>query len=370
MQDVTILPPMPIPESVPVPMPALPAPASARSVSIPEGPPEAAALAMLASIDPTLETTTRARIDAIRAELEGLVEEARLTALPLGRFVARAAKLVKLRQILEQRLGVLAGILPAAVPPSVEVADLICSVRRWRPSHELRGERARLVKEVSGDLRAVEQDVQSLAGAVRSGAKLSLAQLPLRGDGSHDPADPSQSGLRDGSDEALRRLTAVLTTRQDLRGRLARLDGQGDGGRSEAVREVLNAAGGIDALAGLLAPSQPAPPAVHLRQMHRELASVNGKLGALDPDSQAAARLAGQRDALASRAAELEAVVITERDRSARVLLDDALGGGLAAIGRLELAVRSIRPELGDALASIRGDRDVLVAVVAEMMAS
>lgn len=341
-----VAPAGPVPTAVPSPVP----------MAIPDDlEPAAAALALLQACRPDAAAVLSARIEAIAAELERLIEAARLnTAEPLARFLATVGRLVKLRQTLQARAGQPAGRSPAA-----EVLDLVRSVRRWRPATELRSERARVIDGIRAELAEVEQGLSAECSSFASGNKLSIG-----GEGLHHRT----TGLVHEHDEFLRRAEELLKARATLRGRMAALDGTGDGGRAAMVRSEIDRTGGVDALVDALAPTMTVQAAADLALVRRAAADLTRQLSQIDPETKNAAAMTERRQGLDSRATELEGLVKKQQAASAAGIVAAALTGKLAAVMALETACASIRPALAEACVSVRAGETDLVATIAEMI--
>jgi hypothetical protein len=103
-EPTTIDPTAAVGPAGPVPQanPAVPTPA----IPIPDGPPGEAALALLQAVRPDAPSVLSARIEAIEAGLDGLVEAARLdVAMPLTRYIAAVGPKVRLGATLRSRAG-------------------------------------------------------------------------------------------------------------------------------------------------------------------------------------------------------------------------------------------------------------------------
>jgi hypothetical protein len=326
-------------------------------VPIPEGDPSTAALALLASVRPDAPAVLRSRIQSIDGELDGHVEAARTNErMSLANYVSLVSRRVILRSTLRARAGEAVGRTVEG-----EVLDLVKAVRRWRTGDGLKAERARIVGQIRAELRTAEESLQALAASFARGAELTIGA-----GGEHHRT----TGLTHQHDEFLRRAEALLSSRETLRARLARLDGLGDAGRADQARAAVEAAGGVDDLVEVLAPSMPSADSAEVPKLKRDVDGLASQLGRIDPDSRLAAELAARLATLEARREELASLAAKQRTAAAGSLVASALAGGLPAIQALESAVRTVRPELAEQLARLRGEEAELLATVAEMIGS
>jgi hypothetical protein len=267
---------------------------------------------------------------------------------------------VRLRRSLEDRAGQSSPGTAAG-----ELLALVRSVRRWRPGGELKAERTRLVGRLRGELEGVEARLRQLPGGLAAGGELAISPGPDGDAGHHHRV----THLVHQHDEFLRRAAAMLTERAGLLARLARLDADGDAGRSAAVRAAIESAGGEGVLAEALAPTMPSAAVDALAAVRRDVAGLTSRIDSLDPETRAHAELVARRQAAESRAEGLARDATRQRAAAAGSLVSAALAGGLAAIGALEAAVAGIHPELAEALGRLRGDDAALEAVVEELIA-
>lgn len=341
------------PPSAPTPI-ILPDPTPAGPTAIPDGDPAAAALALLHAARPDASRILAGRIDRVEAELADQVEAARLDGrIALREFLEHAGRRLKLRAALLSRAGT-----PSADPPAVAVLALARSVRRWRPAEELRAERSRIIPRLRAELDRIEGSIRYLCSQAAAGSDLSPP-----------PGEHHRTGLAHSHDGFLQRCEALLKSRQTIRDRLARLDGQGDAGRAAAVRLALESAGGVDAVAEALAPSMASPAADELARVRRDIEGLFRQIAGTDPETRLAAELSARKATAEARADELRAPIARQRAEAAGALVAGALTGRLESIAALEATAREARPELAAALGGLRGDDAELAAVVEELIA-
>ncbi len=318
----------------------------------------AAALTILATLNPSAAAELRARVGSIEGELADLVEQARLTTgMPHADFIDRSARGFKLRAVLEARLGLLD---PSATTsrPSIEaqVYTHATSIKRWARGTELRTEGAKRAETLRTARDAVAADIQLLADMFVSGGRLIVDR------------ENQQRGLATNADEFLFRLERLLTKHRSLSDRIARLDPRGNAGRSQGVAAALESAGGIDAVHELLMHSMAAPAEASVDATTRALSKLDDQLGRVDPESRKAGSLATSREALAATLEGAKATAAIQRAAAARTLIEAATTGKQDAVAALEGAVRPFHAGLADDLVLVRGNVDALVAAVGELI--
>jgi hypothetical protein len=311
---------------------------------------------------------------AIDATLADLVEAARLDeprggrpGMTLADFITHVGRNVKLRHALVARQAFHSGAAMPARSPAADVLDLARSVRRWAGAEEFRGERARALGRIRAELDRVEAGLASLCRDARAGSDMVISR-PAPVDGVYPPDDPHRTGLTHIHDEFLRRSYKLLTQREALSARLARLDATGDAGRGAAVRDAIERAGGTLDLVEVLAPSMPCHAADELARVRAAAESVTRQLTQIDPATRKAAGLIDRRGELDAQALALEGTAGRQRTSAAAVLVAGALCGGLAAVQALETAARADLPELAATLNRVRAGDAELEVVVAEMI--
>ena len=334
--------------------------------TIPDGVPAAVALAMLASVCPSARTELAGRVAAVQADVDGLVEQARLdTSITLARFLDAVGRKLRLKATLLARLRALDPSMPAAddTPTALRVCQTVRSIRRWRSGSELRAERPRMIAQVvglapggsplPGQLADVERSLQSLMWTPPGSMVIPANQ------GHH------RAGLVHQHDEWLRRAEALLERRQTLRTQLDRLDPTGDAGRSAMVKEAIDAAGGPSIVAESI--RHATREAAELGKAKRAVDAIVGGLAGIDPETERAALLnadlvkAKERLTAAAEASELA------KARTAGAIVERALSGTLAGIAELQ-SYLSADAELAKALDAIRASDTDLVAVVEALM--
>jgi hypothetical protein len=347
---------LPTAVSAPTPL-AIPTAADPPPDPIPdvETDPAAAALALLHSIDPSLDDRTRARIAGVLSELADLTERARLqTSMPLAEFLAHAGRLTRLKQILEGRLA----DAPRRPDVATQVYNLLVAVRRWKPRSELRAERPRILDGLDSELAAIDPQIDALAGAVTSGSTLVVDVN----------TEQYKAGLTGQDDEFIRRATPLLAKRQDLSERIRRLDQIGDAGRAFLVADALEAAGGPAAVAAAIAATMPAESASAAAKAKATAERLQSQLSAIDPETRKAAELKESLQDVQGRVQTLQDAVREEQGAAAEQLVRDALTGRLAAVAQLRSAAAGVLPGLAESCDSVLASPPELVATLREMI--
>jgi hypothetical protein len=335
----------------PVPQPG---PTGPVPIAIPtDGDPADVAKQLLEAAIPSAPAVLAARIEAIGRQIEDSIEQYRLSPkLGFAEFLPHAINRVKLRRALQARAGT-----PTDGSAASEVLAIVTSVRRWRPAEEFRRERARRLEAIRLELDRVEGRIRHTLDSARAGSGFAVS----------DP-EAAGSGFNHDHDEVLRRLQKALESRKAVRDRLARLDSHGDGGRSQAVRQAIDSAGGIDALVGALAPRMHGMPAESaLEKLRLDMDGIAGQLEVIDPETRLATELTARLAGLDAQIPGLQSAIKQQKGEAAGALVSAAIGGTLSGIQSLESAV-PFRPELAAALNAIRASDDDLVNVVAELI--
>lgn len=336
--------PIMAPPVIPVPAPATPL---ATAVDVPDGDPETVALALLWRLNPFARRDAEARIELHTADVEQLVESARLGRAELGAFIVRAAHFLAIQDVLAARLG---RETAADIPARIHA--LLGSVRRWADGEDLRREWTRRAALARQELASIVNDIQVLAGQAT-------------GNWHSDPNTVEHMrGLHRPADVWLRRMAALIRRRQDVTARLAAL-GEDVAARARAVTTAVIAAGRLD-VAAAVAPAMRVFDRATIVRERRE--AMERELATIDPDSQRAAAL---RDTIADTDDQMErAVQANEADRLAEAssLIGLACTGDMTAIAELERYCRRQYTDLADALASTRGGPAQLVATIAEVI--
>jgi hypothetical protein len=202
-------------------------------------------------------------------------------------FAKRAARLIKLRGSLQDRLWRLQGLSGASdrPPVEVEIRRLVKTVKRWGDGRELSQEGADIIGRVHLSLDAVDGEVQGIIASYRQGA------------GFQPDWAAAQAGMSSRDDEFLRRSKSVCAPGRRPPGPSRPW---GNVQRASHVADVVAAAGGPEALREQLKPAVPADTR-KLTEAEREIKSLSQQLTEVDPESQRAEALVERRGELQAR---------------------------------------------------------------------
>lgn len=320
------------------------------------------AVDLLKSLNPTAADETRGRLAALDASLDDLIEDARVqTTMSMWTFLERATKAVRLRLYLRRRLYQFAPDEGEGVPAyAIEamVWSLIKSVRRWADGRVLRTEQWRVLGTVRAQLAKVQAELNLLTLAYRGGQQFAgIRHLP-----------DFQFGLGTRDDELIRRAEPLLESRRSLEARIARLDALGNGGRSEAVYDVIDGLGGVEALRDRLTPSMGSGAAARHAATRVDIARAEAELAEIDPDTRKHALKQSQIERLRARADAFFRQIEGERSASADQLVLGATSGHCDLVAALASALRPTDSEAADRLEAIITRDDELAATVAELL--
>jgi hypothetical protein len=334
--------PMPAPEPVPEP------------VEIPDGEPAAAALQLLATVDPAAADLVRARLERVEQDLAELLERTRLRRSDFLGFCREAIPRLRLRPVLEARLaGLTGGPAPQRPDVAAELYALATSIRHFADRNDLRRHWHIRAAQARAELAAVERDLQSAAATVRH-VRSSDPNTARHMAGRNTPQDVWVDQVED-----------LIGRRRSIRARLVAL-GEDLEARGSAVRAAVEAAG-RPAVVAAIAPGMPVPERAD--DVRARLLAVAAELGRTDPDTRRAAELTAEQGRLESAIGEAAGRTDADRRAAAEDLVDRAGRGDIDGIEDLERRVIGRFPELAHALCEARGNDAQLVATLAEIVA-
>jgi hypothetical protein len=328
-------------EAGPTPPPAPPLTPGAAAMT---------AMELLATVRPDWREETLRRIAAVESQVLDAVETARLSLdLKLTDFIRNVGRLIRLRRILEARLG---GVSSTGM--SVELGDVIRIVKRWESGSELRTERDRLTTAARSALAGVNANVQDLMNSLSAGHHLGIT-------------GGSQTGETHEHDEFLRRAEALLTQRGALEAKIARLDPSGDHSRGELVTAAI-AKAGVEGVLAALAAVAPAASTAALEKCLAHGGDLARTILAVDPATRRAAALGDEKAAQLATLARLQAACARERLAAGQAILDGGKTGRLRPVLALAKALKPVSPPLSVEIAEIAGRGMELASVISVLL--
>ena len=295
-----------------------------------------------------------ARVSELETSLRALHEEFRHGGPP-EEFARKAGRLIRLRNRAEaMRAAVDPDFTPADRPAVAgEVLGLLgtARLRADEATAWIRTTRPAMISRLKAELEEFDGQAKELAD----------------GYGARDftvGTEHLQTGESTQLDEHLRRLASIFGRRAVLAARLELLVGGQD--YVAAVAAAVDAAGGLEAVTATVADrlaAEMAGPDVQAAEARiRNLAS---RLASIDPDSELAAQLAGEKAAADDELVAARARVGRRAAASAAALVADVLAGDGGRARELE---RIAPKALAAALVAARAGGDQLEATVAAVL--
>jgi hypothetical protein len=325
-------PSRPDPIAVPIPPP--------KPMAIPAtGAPGCIAAAIAGRILPTAAAVEE-RLERLERDLGQAVEHAlvdpRHPTQGLQRFAKRVAQIIREREQIAGSIGDVAML----------TTSVIRSIARWRDGDALARERQARILAARRELAEVERVLQGL-----------IAFPPWTHDALH-----REQLLRE-------RMSQQIERKRSVEARLKRLDSGGDGARASAMGAAVTAAGGIRALATMLAglmpdTQDPGP----LKDLSRDRERVEARLAGLDPESERAGHWRGERDRVVDQVAAIHRERSALRQATAAAWLERGVAGEVEAVEWIAGYADRVGEPFSSGVRGARGTDAQLVATVADMI--